>query len=169
MNIIEQDELIKKIEELRLEDFEKIQTLELKMLNKFTVTIPLNVGEIEKRVGQEMVNERKNSETYKRYTDEMKEWLLAGFPGENEELIILDMLKNISILKLKEMEYKIKSEYYIRRPFTDTQIREFQVLTNKISENIFGYNPNNNMVDIVYETMKNHEKKCMEESKRIVN
>ena len=138
--VLIRNETVEEIKKMTPEKFEKVEVLDY-VYDGFEIEIPFNTKKICSRVEEEIRKEIKQDETY---SDEEEEWILSQYPTENEQLIILGLLKEITILKLKELYAKLEIEYLVRYPFcTDEEIE----IKEKVLQDVFGKYLNENMAD----------------------
>lgn len=143
--------IIEPIKELRLEGFEKLQELGIILPNGENIFVPLNVKEVGKRVGEKMRQEIMQNENL---SDDEKDWELCQCPNDTLELMLLSVLRDIIILKLKALDVKIKTEYYVEKPYTQTELTKFKEIVEKLVNDIFGENSTENIAEILFDTWK---------------
>lgn len=139
--------IIEQVKRLGLEEFEELEKLELIIPNKEKILVPMNAKEIVKRVGEKLRQEIVQNE---KLSDEEKQWTLDQTPTEDEELMLLSVLRDIIVLKLKALDFKIKTEYYVEKPYTQTELEEFQATVVKLANDVFGEDKTENMTEILF-------------------
>lgn len=138
--VVIMNETTEEIKTMGLEEFEKVEVLDY-LYDVLEIKIPFNVKEICNRAEKEIRKEIEQDETY---SNEEKEWILSQYPTENEQLKILSLLEEITILKLKELYTKLEIEYFVKDPF----LYEEQVeIKERVLQDVFGKYLNENMVD----------------------
>ena len=155
------EKVIQNIKELRLEGFEKLQELGIILPNEEGIWVPLNVKEIIKRVGEKLRQEIMQN---KNLSDEEKEWQLCQCPNDTLELMLLSILRDIIILKLKALNFTVKTEYYIEKPNTQTKEKEFQASVVKFTNDVFGEDRTENMAEVLFNAW-NRNKELQKEQK----
>ena len=153
--------IIEQVKRLGLEEFEELEKLELIIPNKEKILVPMNAKEIVKRVGEKL---RQKIVQNEKLSDEEKQWTLNQTPTEDEELMLLSILRDIIVLKLKALDFKIKTEYYVEKPYTQTELEEFQATVVKLANDVFGEDKTENMTEILFNAW-NKNKKLQQEQK----
>lgn len=155
------EKTIEEVKRLGLEEFEELENVELIMPNEEKILVPLNVKAIIKRVGEKLRQEIMQNE---KISDDEKEWELCQTPTEDEELMLLSVLKDIVILKLKTLDLKIRIEYYVEKPHTPTGLKKFQATVVKLANDVFGEDKTENMTEILFNAW-NRNKELLQEQK----
>lgn len=145
------EETIESIKKLGLEEFEKLEDIELIISDEEKILIPMNAKAIIKRVGEKLRQEILQNE---KLSDEEKDWTLNQTPTEDEELMLLSVLRDIIVLKLKALDFKIKTEYYVEKPNTQIGLKKFQATVVKLANDIFGEDKTENMAEILFNAWK---------------
>lgn len=155
------EEIIEEVKRLGLEEFEELEKLELIIPNKEKILVPMNAKEIVKRVGTKM---RESIAENEKTSDDEMQWILDQTPTEDEELMILSVLRDIIILKLKTLDLKIRTEYYVEKPHTPTGLKKFQATVVKLANDVFGEDKIENMAEILFNAW-NRNKELEQEQK----